>query len=904
MPPDRLKPESLAPRDDANDIDELRSLNRTPHPYHHLSAELPHAAHRFAFPATSAAGPTSAPSPARSDDSSEPSSPFPSFTKESTPLSDSGTEADDEHFLKGLPAPRIPSHKGLRGRNELISGTSSPLLSPAYFGDRSSHGKLGEGQEKPEKELNFWEDRNYRRTKELIRRTLEFIISGVLFGILWTNDTVRPILREWNQELSLIVALSASLMLLYPVRLVSWAYRNRNPPTWPPFSIPTIFDPASILYPPCITMLVSILVAMDNRGVVLPNIILSISAMPKFLIPTAQPLEVTSTFHWALSCIPLAIARAQPKDLVATLRPDRPTIDPETAVLLYPLHQSLLVVLHHMTTTSLLTAELQLLSIGLINVLLLAHSPQATILQSLLWVGGVTVLTLCGPVIRWGIALARVPRLRFRRTSFSPGGSWFGLVKNALLPQRARRDFLRSPAEESASEVFDSDEDTANGPLMKPSRVRTFTASDLNSHQTGSLGRSTSASVPSPSASGFAFGRTSTMPVVNRPQRSMTHTHSGRRKRTSSTTVRSFFRLTETQATVKRWIYSAYVHVGIVLIILLPTRDHIGRYALNGHEAIGWALGYLFGDLPWFRFQVVSNDLERWIFIPPRLDDIHESCHLGWVQHIRHADFGEANTRLLIGVYWLIVIAFGLIVVVNLDPKFEVDTRRKVFHFMMVAMILPTTYVDPVFVGLALSFALAIFLVVDLLRASQLPPLSCPIASFLTPYVDGRDNKGPVVISHIFLLIGCAIPLWLALATLPRSSSAKLEDDPLAGWEVPTREVSMVAGVICVGLGDAAASLIGRRYGHKKWIWGGGKSLEGSVAFAAAVFVGLMSATTWLRVGGWPVAAKQQTTWAVATRNAGVCGTMASLTEAVLTGGNDNVIVPIVLWTCVKSLGV
>ncbi|KAG7109716.1 hypothetical protein HYQ44_020325 [Verticillium longisporum] len=432
MPPDRLKPASLAPRDDANDIDELRALNRTPHPYHHLSTELPHATHRFAFPATSAAGPTSAPSPARSDDSSEPSSPFPSFTKESTPLSDSGTEADDEHFLKGLPAPRIPSHKGLRGRNELISGTSSPLPSPAYFGDRSSHGRLGEGQEKPEKELNFWEDRNYRRTKELIRRTLEFIISGVLFGILWTNDTVRPILREWNQ--------------------------------------------ASILYPPCITMLVSLLVAMDNRGVVLPNIILSISAIPKFLIPTAQPLEVTSTFHWALSSIPLAIARAQPKDLIATLRPDRPTIDPETAVLLYPLHQSLLVVLHHMTTTSLLTAELQLLSIGLINVLLLAHSPQATILQSLLWVGGVTVLTLCGPVIRWGIALARVPRLRFRRTSFSPSGSWFGLVKNALSPQRVRRDFLWSPTEESASEVFDSDEDTANGPLMKPSRLDIYYA--------------------------------------------------------------------------------------------------------------------------------------------------------------------------------------------------------------------------------------------------------------------------------------------------------------------------------------------------------------------------------------------------------------------------------------------
>jgi hypothetical protein len=35
-----------------------------------------------------------------------------------------------------------------------------------------------------------------------------------------------------------------------------------------------------------------------------------------------------------------------------------------------------------------------------------------------------------------------------------------------------------------------------------------------------------------------------------------------------------------------------------------------------------------------------------------------------------------------------------------------------------------------------------------------------------------------------------------------------------------------------------------------------------------------------------------------------VCASLASLTEAVLTGGNDNVVVPVVLWGCVKSLGV
>ena len=169
----------------------------------------------------------------------------------------------------------------------------------------------------------------------------------------------------------------------------------------------------------------------------------------------------------------------------------------------------------------------------------------------------------------------------------------------------------------------------------------------------------------------------------------------------------------------------------------------------------------------------------------------------------------------------------------------------------------------------------------------------------------------------------------------------------------------MVSGVVCVGLGDAAASLIGRRWGHRKWVWGGGKSLEGSVAFAVAVFVGLVSASAWLHMGGWPISGEPpqeasastaagyagacgldgtgtvgtmwecasawwrwhassamspsgataavqhlMSGWTRSVRGAAVCGAMASLTEAVLTGGNDNVVVPVVLWTCVKSLGV
>ncbi|EQB46860.1 cytidylyltransferase [Colletotrichum gloeosporioides Cg-14] len=888
-------PEHLAPNalfgHDTEDKDELRTLSRSPHPYHHLNTELPHPAHRIVYRPSN---PTSTPPKDSSAESSRTPSPFPSFTKDSSQGSDSGTEADDEHFLKGLPAPKVRLHKGLRGRNEIISGASTPLFSPENQEDDDAAKRQTQRAEK----LRFWEDRNYRRTKELIRRVSEFIIVGSLFAVVRANPKVKPLLSAWSQDLRFLATLVTSLMLLYPIRLVAWSIRHKTSSTKSPIAVPTIFDPAPILYPPSITLLVSLLISPDNEAVILPNIILGISSIPKYLIPTARAHEAINPLQWVLSCMPLWLARHS----IVSAEAARPSVPLEIALLLYPLHQTLLTVLHYLTTTSLLTAELQLLSIALINVLLLAHSPQVTILQALLWGGGVGVLVVCGPVVRWGIALARVPRLRFRRViSPSKKQSFFGFLSEGLSMRRFKHELLGSSLEETASEAGDS-EDEIDGPFSKPLRVRTFGVADMPS-QTDRRADGLHSDNSPDSPDGSAISRRNTFPHVlqrPRPRRSLTHTSAGRRKRTASTTVRQFFKLTEAQATMRKWAYATYVYASIVSIILVPVREYIGRFALQGNEPVGWALGYLLGELPWFRFQVVSANLERWICLPTRVDEEEKAaCHEGWAQHVRFSDFGEANTRLLMSAYWLVIVIIGLTIVIRLDPKYEVDTRRKVFHFMMVGMFLPATFVDPVYAALALILVLAIFLILDLLRASQLPPLSRPIASFLTPYVDGRDHKGPVVISHIFLLIGCAIPLWLSLATLPRSGSGYL-----TGWEVPTREVSMVAGVICVGLGDAAASLIGRRFGHRKWVWGGGKSLEGSVAFAVAVFLGLMAATTWLRVGGWPVATEQQVAWPSSVRNAGFCASMASLTEAVLTGGNDNVIVPVVLWTCVKSIGV
>ncbi|KAG5950715.1 hypothetical protein E4U53_004515 [Claviceps sorghi] len=882
---------SMPPGPDQQDT--LRNLDRTPKPYRHQSSELPHSSERVPNKITTTIATTGA---ARHIAHPSPSG-ISLLSHESAPGSESGSEADDEHFLRGLPAPRTKLHKGLRDSNEPISGISTPVASPAAV----DHGRVQSMTPQCASKEQSPIDRAFvvlRRNRNLVRRAAESGIVASLGYMAVTSIHVAPVFQTiWKRDFQYLSLLYASLLALYPLRVLAWSYRRRKPSRRLPLRIPSHFDPAPLLYPPAITIFVSLLVASSNPAVVLPNIILSISSLPQALLPKVDATASYDVLHWAVACFPL-VWGSWKLDPSSRLQATDSFLSAEALVLLYPVHHTLCIVLHHLTTTSLLTTELQLLSIALINVLILSASPQAKILKGLLWGGGLAVLVFCGPVIRWGIALARVPKWRFRKPSKSQKYRFWKDIRKYLSWHRIKNDVMGSAPDDRPYDALSSVDEEDDIPIFRgPLRVQTL---GPTTHDHASANKEDNEldctsqqqhTLPPPG-----------QPRAKRPSKAL----SSRRKRTASLSLRPYIRLTHGQATVRRWAYAAYVYTSLLGIILIGVRTYVEWYALDGLEPIGWALGYMFGNLPWFRFQVVRGNLERWICLPARMADAaassashNQHCHLGWVEHLRHSDFGEANTRLVLSAYWMFILVFGLTIVFQLKETYEVDTRRKVFHFMMVGMFLPATYVDPAYAGLALSLILAIFLILDLLRASQLPPLSKPIASFLAPYVDGRDFRGPVVISHIFLLIGCAIPLWLALSSLPRTGSGCL-----AGWEVPARDVSMVSGVVCVGLGDAAASLIGRRYGRRKWLWGGGKSLEGSVAFAVAVFVGLAAAGAWLRIGGWPTTVDGAMGIVVSARNAGLCASVASLTEAVLTGGNDNVIVPVVLWTCVKSLGI
>jgi dolichol kinase len=727
-------------------------------------------------------------------------------------------------------------------------------------------------------------------------------------------------LTQASAELLTHAVIIMALLGLYPLRLLYHSWKRHSNLTFRRrIHVPAAFDPATILYPPVLPVLIAISLFASSPKPLLPNILLGLAALPARVIPfNPSPLGYSS-LHWLISIMPLIAAEntdvpsrlSAQKPYKLKLPPPHQGLDPELLVCLFPLHQALLPPLYYLTTTSLLPTELHLLSIGLINLLLLSESPQAVILTILLWMGGVGVFILCGKVLKWGVALARIPRWRLRHAGqvIRARQSFLQILNKSLGSRRGRGGHVENNGDSDADDddvVFEKRPRGLKIDMPQPSTGSIWSTDRTEPQSAAETTKKFFDKITSNTEEGHGAGRTrsNTLPALAAQNHTSSHGYSHRKR--SRSIAQSYLELTPSEATARKWLYAAYFYLVVVVLILGPIRYAVGKYALYGHEPFGWAISYLFGNMPSVRWKVFEWSLEWWIPLPSRLgsdDLVAQMDNMPVAERLGLVMLGEANTRLLLCIYCMVTIIAGLISVFSLSAVVEVDTRRKVFHGTMVAMLLPTIYVDPCFVALALALVLAIFLLLDLIRASQLPPLSKPIARFLTPYVDGRDLRGPVVVSHIFLLIGCAIPLWLSLAGVERAG-----EEPWREWGVKKRDISMVSGVVCVGMGDAAASLIGRRYGRRRWPWAGGKSLEGSLAFAVAVTAGLVFGKAWL-YAGWgsghmasKTVGRLMLDAAMTMGKASICAAGASLNEAVLTGGNDNVIVPVVLWVLVRGV--
>ena len=109
----------------------------------------------------------------------------------------------------------------------------------------------------------------------------------------------------------------------------------------------------------------------------------------------------------------------------------------------------------------------------------------------------------------------------------------------------------------------------------------------------------------------------------------------------------------------------------------------------------------------------------------------------------------------------------------------------------------------------------------------------------MSRFTDDRDGAGEsgIILSHFSLLLGLAVPLWITREAWDSGASATAIDSGV-GTAGGAFLLSPFAGIITLGLGDTAASVVGVTAGCHKICRGWHKSVEGTLASACANLVG------------------------------------------------------------------
>ncbi|KZV74673.1 hypothetical protein PENSPDRAFT_572701 [Peniophora sp. CONT] len=194
-------------------------------------------------------------------------------------------------------------------------------------------------------------------------------------------------------------------------------------------------------------------------------------------------------------------------------------------------------------------------------------------------------------------------------------------------------------------------------------------------------------------------------------------------------------------------------------------------------------------------------------------------------------------------------------------PTLGLNGRRKFFHLLAVLMFVPGVAVDPAFTHLAISAAFALFAFAEFARYFALWPVGAAVHVFVSEFLDAKD-MGAAVLSHFYLLTGCGCAIW---------------------FEAPSPLLAYT-GILTVGVGDAIASIYGKRFGRIRWTAGTPKTVEGSLAFtlSVAAFAGLLYVC-----GVVPKFSAARYIGAIA---------LGSVLEGV-SGQNDNVVLPVYVWS-------
>ncbi|KAJ2451917.1 dolichol kinase [Coemansia sp. RSA 2424] len=236
-----------------------------------------------------------------------------------------------------------------------------------------------------------------------------------------------------------------------------------------------------------------------------------------------------------------------------------------------------------------------------------------------------------------------------------------------------------------------------------------------------------------------------------------------------------------------------------------------------------------------------------------------------------------SRAHIAVLAYWIALLAVAGIVyalamakggsVSGSSAKFVLHVKRKSYHILAVLTFVPgLVYARPL-LHMGFAVALAGFVAAECMRALDIGPCNKPIDAFMRRFIDYRD-AGPIVTAHFYLLLGCAVPVWLG----GHSSVAGL------------------AGVLSLGVADTAASMVGMKLGRVRWP-GTAKTVEGTAGFCLSLLLAIGAV---LRLEGADVSAGR---WACYAAACLVLGVLEALTEQ-----NDNLVVPLCMYALMQAL--
>ena len=234
--------------------------------------------------------------------------------------------------------------------------------------------------------------------------------------------------------------------------------------------------------------------------------------------------------------------------------------------------------------------------------------------------------------------------------------------------------------------------------------------------------------------------------------------------------------------------------------------------------------------------------------------------------------FNDIERVAVVGAYVVLLTAAGFAVSWQIGKNQRGTTStRKIFHILIVLVFVPGLIYQCLFLYVASVVVLAIFIVLEVARVIELYPVAEVLEKSVDAFIDEKD-AGKVALTPIYLLVGCSLPLWIHNSPCDLTGSTAFELLPL------------ISGVLSIGIGDTAASIIGSKLGRNKWP-GTKKSVEGTIAsiLAQAAFIYSLNLLGYL-----PLTTRL-------TAVSGIAVILNSLIEA-LTDQVDNLVLPIITY--------